>query len=164
MKYFFPILMTVLVLAGLVLTFTPYVAEQFLPAQQNSLRPADPQQIKQALASWFGTTATAITEARGLSLLSAQGSTAWLEFATERAGVERFIANNHLKQQELNPTILQDFFTTANPPAPWWQPATLQRQTYFSSNEQGRQLGLIYNAELQRGYLIVYTRKSVENS
>lgn len=163
MKYFFPVLITVVVLSGLVLTFTPFVAEQLLPSPTTSMRQADPQQIKQALANWFGTSASAITQAQGISLLTAEGTTAWFEFSTDRQGVERFIVTNHLKQQELTSAIMQDFFTNAKPPAEWWQPTSLQRQTYFSGTEQGREVGLIYNAETQKGFLIVYTRKKPSN-
>lgn len=157
MKYFFPVLMALLILAGISLIVTPYIAEQLFPTPPTSVRKAEPQQVAQALAQWFGTTADQLTDTQGITRTSAQGSTAWFSFKTGRAAVEHFIVTNNLQQQELTADTLQQVFSTGNPPADWWQPASLQRQTCFLGHDQDHQLGLIYDAEHQQGFLVTRT-------
>lgn len=158
MKYFFPVLMTLVILAGISLVVTPFVAELVFPTQQTTLRVADPQEIRQALANWLGTTPDKLADTQGIHQTSAQGKTSWFTFTVERQAVEHFIRQNRLQQQELNPTILQRDFTTENPPANWWQPTSLERQTCFIGMDEGRKLGLVYHAELQKGFLVIQTR------
>ncbi|MDQ5768267.1 hypothetical protein [Thiothrix subterranea] len=159
MKYFFPALMVFVILAGVSLTLTPYIAEQFFPASKTTLRVADPERAKQALADWFGTTPANVTDVQASNQSAAQGSTSWFMFGTERTGVEYFIRQNNLKQQNLSPEILQNTFMTQQPPAPWWQPAALERETCFIGSAEGREIGLIYHAELKKGFLIVRTHQ-----
>ncbi|MFN3786600.1 MAG: hypothetical protein ACK4RS_07150, partial [Thiothrix sp.] len=71
-----------------------------------------------------------------------------------------FIRTHRLQQQELTPTLLQQVFASQQPPAEWWQPQALQRETYFSGNVDGRAVALIYHAEQQQGLLRVSTRHS----
>ena len=159
MKYFFPALMVFVILAGVSLTLTPYIAEQFFPASKTTLRVADPERAKQALADWFGTTPANVTDVQASNQSAAQGSTSWFMFGTERTGVEYFIRQNNLKQQNLSREILQNTFMTQQPPAPWWQPAALERETCFIGSAEGREIGLIYHAELKKGFLIVRTHQ-----
>jgi len=159
MKYFFPALMVFVILAGVSLTLTPYIAEQFFPTSKTTLRVADPERAKQALADWFGTTPANVTDVQASNQSAAQGSTSWFMFGTERTGVEYFIRQNNLKQQNLSPEILQNTFMTQQPPAPWWQPAALERETCFIGSAEGREIGLIYHAELKKGFLIVRTHQ-----
>ncbi|QQZ28922.1 hypothetical protein HMY34_09235 [Thiothrix subterranea] len=159
MKYFFPALMVFVILAGVSLTLTPYIAEQFFPASKTTLRVADPERAKQALADWFGTTPANVTDVQASNQSAAQGNTSWFMFGTERTGVEYFIRQNNLKQQNLSPEILQNTFMTQQPPAPWWQPAALERETCFIGSAEGREIGLIYHAELKKGFLIVRTHQ-----
>ena len=159
MKYFFPALMVFVILAGVSLTLTPYIAEQFFPASKTTLRVADPERAKQALADWFGTTPANVTDVQASNQSAAQGSTSWFMFGTERTAVEYFIRQNNLKQQNLSPEILQNTFMTQQPPAPWWQPAALERETCFIGSAEGREIGLIYHAELKKGFLIVRTHQ-----
>lgn len=155
MKYFFPTLMALVILAGVSLTLTPYIAEQFFPASKTTLRTADPERAKQALANWFGTEPAHLTEVQAISQTSALGNTSWFMFRTERAAVEYFIRQNALTQQDLSADILQSTFMVQQPPAPWWQPAALERETYFNSVDNAREVSLIYHAELKKGFLIV---------
>lgn len=157
MKYFFPALMALVILAGVSLALTPYIAEQFFPASKTTLRTADPERTKQALANWFGTEPANLTEVQASSQTSAQGNTSWFMFGVERPAVEYFIRQNGLKQQNLSPEILQSTFMIQQPPAPWWQPAALERETCFIGSDEGREIGLIYHAELKKGFLIVRT-------
>lgn len=157
MKYFFPALMALVILAGVSLALTPYIAEQFFPASKTTLRTADPERAKQALANWFGTDPANMINVQASSQTSAQGNASWFMFETERAAVEYFIRQNGLTQQDLSTDILQSTFMTQQPPAPWWQPATLERETYFKGTDNSRDIGLIYHAELKKGFLIVRT-------
>jgi hypothetical protein len=157
MKYFFPILMALVILAGISLVLTPYIAEQLFPAPTTSLRKADPQQVAQALAQWFATTPDQLSETQGVNQVSAQGNTAWFTFRVGQEPVRQFILHNQLQQQDLTDERLQQVFFAQNPPASWWQPASLGRQTCFIGTDGGRQLGLIYHAEQQRGFLVVRT-------
>lgn len=159
MKYVFPTLMAFVILAGVSLTLTPYIAEQFFPASKTGLRAANPERAKQALADWFGTTPANLTQAQAIHQRSTQGNTSWFMFATERSAVEYFIRQNGLKQQELNPEILQNTFMTQQPPAPWWQPAALARETCFLGSDAEHDIGLIYHAELKTGFLVVRTQQ-----
>lgn len=159
MKYFFPALMALLILAGVSLVATPYIAEYFFPAEATSLRAAKTDDVRQALAGWFGTSPEAVQDARGVNQVSAQGNASWFAFSVDRQAVERFIRHNRLEQQALTADTLQQVFSVNHAPAEWWQPESLTRQTCFIGMDEGRSLGLIYNAELQRGFLVVRTSK-----
>lgn len=158
MKYFFPILMALTILAGLTLAVTPYVADWFVPVPQTSVRKAEPQQVAQALAQWFNTNPEQFRATQGIHQLSADGNTAWFGFQVSREPVETFIRTHRLQQQALSAEILQQVFTSQQPPAEWWQPQALQRETYFSGEVEGRAVALIYHAEQQQGFLVVRTR------
>lgn len=163
MKYFFPALMALLILVGIALVVTPYVAEYFLPASATSLRVAKPADVRQALASWFGVSLEQVSDAKGVTQMSAQGNTSWFSFGMEQQAVARFIQQNRLEQQELNADTLQRVFSANEPPAEWWQPQSLTRQTCFIGMDEGHSLGLIYSAELQRGFLVSKTGKKTGN-
>ncbi|QTR50861.1 hypothetical protein [Candidatus Thiothrix anitrata] len=163
MKYFPQILMALLILSGVTLVLTPFVAEWLLPASSHGFRQAKSDEVKQALASWFGTKTEAFGESYGVNQDSAQGTTAWFAFSVAREPVTNFILRNRLQQQELTPEHLQRLFLMQPPPVAWWQPATLQRETYFAGTEAGRQLSLIYHAEQQRGFLVVRTQQKIND-
>lgn len=158
-KYFFPALMAVLILSGIVLTATPYIADMLFPVGKTSFQSARPEDTRQALASWFGTPLDAFSDAHGIKRQSAHGGTEWFAFSVARKPMEAFIYRNHLQQRELTSALLHNIFLQDPPPVDWWQPASLQRQTYFSGMEEGQELGLVYDAELQRGFLIVRSRQ-----
>lgn len=158
MKYFFPILMAGLILAGITLTATPYIAELLFPSGKTSFQAAKPENTRQALANWFNTPLEAFSDTHGIKQQNADGSTEWFTFHVSRKPVEAFIYNHRLQQSELTPSLLQEIFLQNPPPVDWWQPSSLERQTYFRGSDEGRELGLIYNAELQHGFLIIKTR------
>lgn len=163
MKYFFPILMAGLILAGITLTATPYIAEVLFPAGKASFQSAKPEHTQQALASWFNTPLDAFSNTHGIKQQNARGSTEWFTFEVARKPMETFIYRHHLQQRELTPTLLQNVFLQNIPPVDWWQPASLQRETYFNGTDEGQELSLIYNAELQRGFLIVNTHQKTHD-
>ncbi|MEB4593477.1 hypothetical protein VSS37_21040 [Candidatus Thiothrix sp. Deng01] len=163
MKYASPILMALVILAGLSLIVTPYIAEVFFPAQQTTLRTANPQQVAEALANWMETTPDKLAGTQGVNQTSADGKTSWFMFTVERQPVEHFIRKNRLQQQDLTPQLLREVFTGQNPPAEWWQPASLERETCFIGTDEGRELGLIYDAERQKGFLVIRTRTKTSN-
>lgn len=160
MKYFFPALMALAILAGITLTVTPYVADWFFPMPTSNLRKAEPQQVAQALAQWFNARPEQFRAPQGIHQVTAEDNTAWFGFQVSREPVETFIRTHRLQQQALTPELLQQVFTSQQPPAEWWQPQALQRETYFSGEVDGRAVALIYHAEQQQGFLIVRTRHS----
>lgn len=155
MKYFFPVLIALVILSGVSLIVTPYVAEQFFPATTNSFRAAKPDDVKKALADWFATPVEALSNVQGITQTTAQTQTSWFMFKVERQPVESFIRQNRLQQQALTPETLHRVFLQNSPPTAWWQPAALERQTYFIGMDDGRELDLIYHAERHEGFLIV---------
>lgn len=163
MKYFFPTLMAMVILSGLALVMTPYIAEWYFPATAYGFRQAKPEDSKQALAQWFGTTPEAIWEANTIRQEAAQGNTSWFGFRMERQPVENFIRQHKLRQKILTPEQMQAVFLAQIPPVTWWQPAALQRQTYFEAKDKNQHLGLIYNAEQQQGFLVVRTYKKTND-
>ncbi len=164
MKYLFPGLIALVVLAGVTLTVTPYVADMVVSdSKSNTLRAANPQEVRQALASWFETSLDTVTQAQGLNQVTSQSKTAWFKFSVKREPIEHFIRQNHLQQQDLTAERLNTLFDANYPPATWWNPASLGRQTCFTGLDEGRQIGLIYNAELEQGFLIVRTQQKTPN-
>lgn len=158
MKYFFPVMIALVIMAGVTLTATPYIAEQFFPGSKTTFRTAEPAQVQQALAGWFATDAEKLQETQAIKQVSAQGNSSWFTFKVERQAVENFIRQNRLHQQAMTPALLHGLFTASQPPAPWWQPEGLQRETCFTGADEGREIGLIYHAEQQRGFLVIRTR------
>ena len=162
-KYLFPALMTLVILCGLLLIVTPYIADWLYPASQSRLHAAKPTEVKQALADWFNTPVANVSEAQALHQVAAQGNTSWFAFSLPRQPVEGFIRSNSLQQTTLTPEVLQQVFMTPAPPVTWWQPASLQRQTYFKGNDAQHDLALVYNAESQRGFLLVTPHEKVKS-
>lgn len=163
MKYFFPVLMALVILAGLTLALTPFIAEQFFPTQETTLRKAAPEQVQQALARWFETDPAEFSETRGIKQVSAQGDTNWFTFRVARQPVEHFIRQQRLRQQALTTEVLQRLFATNTPPADWWQPASLKRETFFGGLDEGHEIGLIYHADQQTGFLVIRTREKTNS-
>ena len=158
MKYFFPLMMALVILSGLSLIVTPYIGEYMFPASKTSLRAAPPEQAKQALADWFHISPDSLSEVQAIKQVSAQGDNSWFTFKADAAPVKNFILQNQLKQQDLTPETLQRVFMAQTPAIPWWQPAALQRQTCFIGSDEGREIGLIYQAEQGKGFIITRTQ------
>lgn len=159
MKYFFPALMGFFIITGIVLTITPFVAEQFFPTAETSYRKAKPDDVKQALRDWFRQPQADFRDARAIRQVSVKGTMAWFRFEVGRQAVERFIVANRMKQSELTDDVMQTVFMRHVPPVDWWQPASLKRETYFKSGNKDQVLNLIYDAESATGYFLVVTIK-----
>lgn len=155
MKYFFPLLMALAILAGIGLTVTPYVAGLLFPASKTPWRTAEPLAATGALADWFAASPTDFQAVQGIEQRSAQGKTAWFTFKANRETVENFIRKNRLQQQDLTLGLMQQVFMKPPPPVDWWQPASLQRQTCFLGTDDGHELALIYDAQSQQGFLLM---------
>lgn len=156
-KYFFPILMGVLILFGVILTVTPWVADYLMPAKTTSYRRAPAPEAQEALANWFNVRPSEVKYSEAIQYRTPTQKTAWFKFTIERTPVEQFIRSLRLKQEDLTSEVMQQRFLAQKPPVEWWQPAELTRQTYFTGVSAGQELNLIYNADLKQGYLLIHT-------
>ncbi|WP_020558164.1 hypothetical protein [Thiofilum flexile] len=156
-KYFFPLLMGVLILFGVVLTATPWVADYLIPAKTTGYRRAPAPEAQEALANWFNVHPNEVKYPEAIQYITPEQKTAWFKFDIERKPVEQFIRAMGLKQMDLTAEVMQQRFLAHKPPVDWWRPTELTRQTYFTGLSGGQTLSLVYNAELQRGYLLVNT-------
>ena len=159
MKYFFPVLMALVIAVGLGASLTPYIAEQFFPSGQTRFQKANAEDAKEALAVWFGVPSSELKTVSAIRYQSAQQNVRWYQFVADRQPVEQFIKRMRLEQLDLNDIILKEAFLAQQPPVTWWQPGSLQRKTYFSGNDGTSRIKLIYNAEQQAGYLLVETNR-----
>lgn len=163
MKYFFPVLMGIVILFGVGLTLTPYIANWLLPVKASTYQQAKPEDARQAVADWFGAKPDQIKSAQALRRRTAEGHTSWLMFEASREPVVQFVMNARLTQQPLDQAVLQATWLANPPSVNWWQPAELKRETYFSGKAENRSLALIYNEELQKGYLLVKTTETAND-
>lgn len=159
-KYFYPILMGVLILSGVILVITPYVAEYFFPLSQAAYQKPDETDVKRALSDWFGVGMDQLTEANALRRRLADGSVDWYQFGLPPEAVKRFIVQSRLRQTDLTPEVMQQSFMANAPAVAWWQPEALKQQTYFTGLGDGREVVLIYNAEQQRGVMRIHSQKT----
>lgn len=160
MKYFFPVLMGMAILLGLGLALTPYIADWLMPVSASSYQQAKPEDARQAIADWFGVKPEQIKSAQAIRRRTLEGNTAWLMFEGEREPVVQFVVNARLKQQNFDQTALESIWLANRPSVAWWQPAELQRETYFLGKTENRSLFLVYNETMQKGYLLVKTINS----
>jgi hypothetical protein len=158
MKYFFPLLMFIVIAAGLGMVLTPFIAEHLMPMPDKQTRMAKAEQLQLALGRWFDTQAGEFVDVQGMEVIKPNGKVAVFSFSVERKPVERFIHIKALKQLELSDVYLQEHFYTDEISAPWWQPNALATETWFSGIDSGRQLSLIYNPKTRRGVLSVATQ------
>ncbi|WP_298608081.1 hypothetical protein [uncultured Thiothrix sp.] len=163
MKYFFPILMGIVILFGMGLTLTPYIADWFLPVSASNYQQAKPADARQAVADWFGVKPEDIKAAQAIRRRTNEGNTSWLMFEASREPVAQFVLNARLQQVNLDQTALQAIWLNNPPPMDWWQPVELKRETYFSGKTENRILSLVYNEEQQKGYLIVKAIETVND-
>lgn len=155
MKYFFPFLMGIVILLGVGLTLTPYIADWLLPVSAAHYQQAKPNDARQAIADWFGVQPEQIKSAQAIRRRTHEGNTSWLVFDASRDPVAQFVMNARLQQINLDQAALQSVWLDNPPPVDWWQPAKLQRETYFVGKTASRTLSLIYNEEQHKGYLVV---------
>ncbi len=159
MKTLSTVLMAIVILAGLVLALTPFVADKFFPVPKNAIRVAKPDAAIMALQQWFQSPDAFITDVQAFNKSNIDGSSSWFSFSVGRRPIEKYILNKKLSQNILTQEVLDATFFTSNPPASWWQPTAVNQETYFSGSDQGRSVALIYNPETKRGVLVTSTRK-----
>ena len=154
MKYLFPVLMAVVIFAGLLLSTTPMIMSYFFPTPKESLQKAKPEEAATALKHWFNRADAEFTQVKAMrERLMDIGTNAYFTFETSPEVVTTFIRLKRLQQLELTHDVMQTLWV--NPKISWWQPQVLARKTYFSGEDKGIMLHLIYNAQLQRGFLLV---------
>ena len=149
--------MILAVIAGLVLALTPFVADKFFPVPENIVRQAKPEAAANALKRWFNDPEADFLAVQAINKTSADSNTGWFTFSVGRGPVEKYIIGKKLKQKTIDEVILKDTFFNDNPPATWWQPEAINQETYFTGEDQGRTVSLMYNPTSKRGILVTST-------
>ena len=155
MKILIALLLTLTILVGLGSALTPMIASWLVPISEITVKKAEPQAVADALHQWFQAAPDVrFTETHGLHRSDADGRVSWMSFHVDPATVSRFIHIRGLQQLTLDAAVLDEVFDQGRVPADWWKPVELTRETWFSGQDGGRDIGLIYNAEWQKGYLV----------
>lgn len=156
--------MLLAILVGLILAITPFVADKFFPVPENTIRQAKPEAAAMALKRWFNDPQAEFLSVQAINKTTENSNVSWFTFSVGRSAVEKYIIGKKLQQEPLNQTVLESVFFTHQPPATWWQPAAINQQTYFTGQDQGRTVSVIYNPSSKRGVLVTTTVKSVSTS
>ena len=162
MKTLSTIFMVIVVIAGLTLALTPFIADKLFPVPENSVRQAKPEAAAMALKQWFQSPDAQFIAVQAINKTSVvdnvQSNTAWFAFSVGRNPVEKYIISKKLSQKDLTVDVINETFFAKNPPATWWQPNALAQKTYFTGEDQGRLVSLIYSPESKRGVLVTRTK------
>ncbi len=158
MKTFTTIFMIITIVMGLVLALTPFVADKFFPTPENSVRQAKPEAAAMALKQWFKSPDAQFIAVQAINKKTPKSTTSWFSYSVGRAPVEKYILDKKLTQKDLTAKVMATTFSTEQVPASWWQPEALTQQTYFTGEDQGRIVSLIYSPESKRGVLITRTK------
>ncbi len=158
MKILSTIIMGLAILTGLILVITPFVADKFFPVPENTVRQAKPEAAAMALKQWFQSPDAPFVAVQAINKKTQTSNTAWFTFSVGRGPIEKYIRNKKLAQKELNKDIMGITFSTNQAPASWWQPEALAQKTYFTGEDQGRLVSLIYSPESKRGVLVTRTK------
>ncbi len=151
--------MVLAILMGLILVLTPFVAEKFFPLPENTVRQAKPEAAAMALKTWFQSPDAQFIAVQAINKKTTTNNTAWFSYSVGRAPVEKYIISKKLVQKDLTKDVMGITFSTHNAPATWWQPQALAQKTYFTGEDQGRFVALIYSPESKRGVLVTRTHK-----
>ncbi len=154
MKTLATVFMGFVILMGLILALTPFVADKFFPVPENSVRQAKPEAAAMALKQWFKSPDAQFIAVQAINKKTPKGNTAWFTFSVGRRPIEKYIIDKKLIQKELTNDIMVNTFSTDQAPASWWQPNALAQKTYFTGEDQGRVVALIYSPESKRGVLV----------
>lgn len=158
MKTISTIIMGLAILVGFILALTPFVADKFFPVPESTVRQAKPDAAAMALKQWFQSPNTPFIAVQAINKKTPTSNTAWFSFSVGRAPIEKYIMSKKLIQKELNKDIMGITFSTNQSPASWWQPEALAQQTYFTGEDQGRVVSLIYSPESKRGVLVTRSK------
>lgn len=146
--------MAVAILSGILLLVTPFIMSYFFPVPAQAIQYAKPEEATAALKHWFNDPNADIQHVQAMrERLADVGTNSYFTFETEADVVRQFIGNKRLQQLELTDEVMQSLFVNTH--VDWWQPKSLQRETYFSGEDKGVLLHLIYNAERKRGFLLL---------
>ncbi len=148
------------ILVGLIFAITPFVADKFFPIPENTVRQAKPEAAAMALKQWFQSPDAPFVAVQAINKKTPTSNTAWFSFSVGRGPIEKYIMSKKLTQKELNKDIMGISFSTNQPPASWWQPEALAQKTYFTGEDQGRVVSLIYSPESKRGVLVTRINES----
>ncbi|MEE9327661.1 MAG: hypothetical protein V3U71_10235 [Cocleimonas sp.] len=159
MKTFTTIFMVLVIIAGLILALTPFVADKFFPIPENTVRQTKPAAAAMALKQWFQSPNATFMNVQAINKTNTETSktTSWFAFSVGRSPIEKFILAKKLVQTEISAKDMETVFFTKNPPISWWQPEAINQQTYFTGEDQGRKVSLIYNPKSKRGVLVTTT-------
>ncbi len=153
MKSIAILLMTIVILVGLLLALTPFAGSLFFSSAGTSGQMARPEMARMALADWFKAPPDVLNDVQGIRQSAPGKQWSRFSFSTSPNHVRSFIQHKHLVQKPLTAEIMQHVFTDKS--LPWWQPEALQRETWFTGEDQGNRISLIYNAQSQRGVLVI---------
>ncbi len=148
------------ILVGLIFAITPFVADKFFPIPENTVRQAKTEAAAMALKQWFQSPDAPFVAVQAINKKTPTSNTAWFSFSVGRGPIEKYIMSKKLTQKELNKDIMGISFSTNQPPASWWQPEALAQKTYFTGEDQGRVVSLIYSPESKRGVLVTRINES----
>jgi len=157
MKTLATLFMGLAILIGLILAITPFVAGKFFPIPENTVRQAKPDVAAMALQQWFQSPDELFTDVQAINKTSYTKKTSWFAFSVGRSPVEKYIINKKLAQHDLTEDILNTTFFKNDRPASWWQPEAPNQETYFTGEDQGRKVSLIYSPKSKRGVLVTTT-------
>lgn len=157
MKLFTTIFMVLAIVAGLILALTPFVADKFFPVPETAVRQAKPEAAAMALKRWFKSPDAPFIDVQAINKISTTSNTSWFSFSVGRAPIEKYIIGKKLSQANLSDAVLETVFYSKQPPASWWQPSAIQQETYFTGEDQGRKVSLLYNPNSKRGVLVTTT-------
>ena len=158
MRYFFPFLMALLIVSGLFLTITPFVADYFMPVPDKQTRTTKEQQLRNALARWFNTDSAQFLDVQGIEKRDTEKKIAFYAFSIDREPVARFVTQKKLVQKAFTEQVFNDIFYQNKRPASWWQPEALGAETWFTGFDQQRYLHLSYNPKTRRCLLVIEQR------
>lgn len=155
MKYFFPILIGIVVTAGVVLTFSPFVMHYIFPVDESKPQIAISDRARVALADWFSVDPNKMDTVQAYREKDQHSGKQkmYFSYSTDPDTVRKFISKKGLEQQELTDEVMQTIFAKSS--VSWWQPQALNRETWFTGNDGPATLSLIYNAESKRGVLVI---------
>ncbi len=153
MKTLSTVLMVIVIIFGLILALTPFIGSIFFSLPENSTQQAKSEVARSAIAQWFNAPSKAFLDVQAIRKTVNGKQVSRYSYSTTPEIVRGFIGQKRLEQKPLNNEIMKAIFSDNS--ISWWQPAALKRETWFTGMDQGRTLSLIYNAQTQRGVLVI---------
>jgi len=149
--------MGLVILLGLLLALTPIIGSLFFPQPDVATQMAKDDVARSALASWFQAPVNALVDVKAVRKTTSEAKISRYSFSTTADVMRSFIQQKQLKQKDLTAQVMQNIFIDKT--LPWWQPEALQRKTWFHGFDHDSEISLIYNAQTQRGVMIIKQKK-----